>query len=269
VLPLVDVAPLLADARDETAVLDVARWLDLACRRFGFVRIIGHGIATERREQLTELASTFFVLPDDIKAEIAMARGGSAWRGWFPAGGELTSGKPDGKEGIYFGDELGPEHPGVASGLPLHGANLFPVEPVRLGDAVFEWMASMTSLGLTVLRTLALGLGLDQHWFDEHITAHPTTLFRIFRYPPDFGGDDGWGVREHTDYGLPLDVLDNADVSSGARPRWDAADVHAWIGTYGDYLTAKVCRASSPSCPPTLPGDHVSPKGCRCAPRST
>lgn len=162
--------------------------------------------------------------------------------GWVPVGGELTSGKPDGKEGIYFGDELGPEHPGVASGLPLHGANLFPVEPVRLGDAVFEWMASMTSLGLTVLRTLALGLGLDQHWFDEHITAHPTTLFRIFRYPPDFGGDDGWGVREHTDYGLPLDVLDNADVSSGARPRWDAADVHAWIGTYGDYLTAKVSR---------------------------
>ena len=77
-LPLVDVAPLLADARDETAVLDVARRLDQACRRFGFVRIAGHGIATERRERLTELASTFFALPDEIKADIAMERGGSA-----------------------------------------------------------------------------------------------------------------------------------------------------------------------------------------------
>ena len=328
-LPLVDVAPLLADARDETAVLDVARQLDQACRRFGFVRIAGHGIATERRERLTELASTFFALPDNIKAEIAMAQGGSAWRGWFPVGGELTSGKPDGKEGIYFGEELGPQHPGVVAGLPLHGANLFPAEPVRLGPAVIEWMASMTSLGLTLLHALALGLGLDEHWFDEHVTtasagSGPTTLFRIFHYPPDFGGDDDWGVREHTDYGLltilaqdgtgglevhsptgdswievpadpdvlvvnlgdmlermtkgryrstphrvrnpsdvgrlsfpffldpswdatvtpmPLDGLDNVDVSSGARERWDGADVHAWTGTYGDYLTAKVSRA--------------------------
>ena len=35
-----------------------------------------------------------------------MARAGRAWRGWFPLGGELTSGVPDGKEGIYFGEEL-------------------------------------------------------------------------------------------------------------------------------------------------------------------
>ena len=328
VLPLVDVAPLFAVARDETAVLDVARQLDQACRRFGFVRISGHGVAAERREQLTALANEFFALPDEIKAEIAMERGGSAWRGWFPVGGELTSGKPDGKEGIYFGEELGPEHPGVVAGLPLHGANLFPAEPAGLAAAVLDWMTSMTSLGLSLLRALALGLGLDEHWFDENVTTHPTTLFRIFHYPPDFGGDDDWGVREHTDYGvltilaqdgtgglevhspagdswievpsdpdvlvvnlgdmlermtmglyrstphrvrntspvgrlsfpffldpswhatvtpMPLDVLDNVDVSSGARQhraseRWDRADVHAWTGTYGEYLTAKVSR---------------------------
>jgi len=323
VLPLVDVAPLLATTRDEPAVLDVARQLDQACRRFGFVRITGHGVSAERREQLTALANAYFALPDDIKGEIAMERGGPAWRGWFPVGGELTSGIPDGKEGIYFGEELEPEHPGVAAGLPLHGANLFPGEPAALGAAVIEWMASMTTLGLALLRAMALGLGLDEHWFDQHVTTHPTTLFRIFHYPSDFGGDDDWGVREHTDYGLltilaqdgtgglevhapdrdgwidvppdpdvlvvnlgdmlermtkglyrstphrvrntsgvgrlsfpffldpswdatvtpmPLDALDNVDVSSGARQRWDDADVHAWTGTYGDYLTAKVSR---------------------------
>ena len=32
-----------------------------------------------------------------------MAVGGTAWRGWFPLGGELTSGVPDRKEGYYFG----------------------------------------------------------------------------------------------------------------------------------------------------------------------
>ena len=58
-----------------------------------------------------------------------MPHGGRAWRGWFPLGGELTSGVPDRKEGIYFGAELGADDPRVRAGLPLHGPNLFPAQP--------------------------------------------------------------------------------------------------------------------------------------------
>ena len=54
-----------------------------------------------------------------------MAVGGTAWRGWFPLGGELTSGVPDGKEGYYFGAELPPDP------RPLHGPNLWPRAPGR------------------------------------------------------------------------------------------------------------------------------------------
>jgi isopenicillin N synthase-like dioxygenase len=41
------------------------------------------------------LAREFFNLPEEEKAKIQMSLGGAAWRGWFPVGGELTSGKPD------------------------------------------------------------------------------------------------------------------------------------------------------------------------------
>ena len=40
-----------------------------------------------------------------------MERGGRAWRGYFPVGGELTSGLPDQKEGLYLGAELPADHP--------------------------------------------------------------------------------------------------------------------------------------------------------------
>jgi len=33
-----------------------------------------------------------------------------------------------------------------------------------------------------------------------------------------------------------------AEPAADERPRWDGADVTAWDGTYGDYLTAKVAR---------------------------
>jgi isopenicillin N synthase-like dioxygenase len=203
-LPLIDIGVLRTSAPGDPMAAEasaaVATEIDRACRRFGFFRIAGHGIPPERRDELDRLARSFFAQPDDRKARIAMTRGGSAWRGWFPLDGELTSGRPDHKEGIYFGAELGPDHPAVVAGRPLHGPNLFPDAPAGLRAAVLGWMAIMADLGDMLLRAMAAGLGLPANWFETTVTADPTVLFRIFRYPP--GHDAGWGVAEHTDYGL-------------------------------------------------------------------
>jgi hypothetical protein len=113
------------------------------------------------------------------------------------AGGELTSGVPDRKEGYYFGEELPPDP------RPMHGPNLWPQHPAGLRDAVTEWMTAMTDLGQQLLRSMAQGLGLPAEFFEHNLTAAPTPLFRIFRYPPHPAGDVAtWGVGEHTDYGL-------------------------------------------------------------------
>jgi isopenicillin N synthase-like dioxygenase len=199
-LPVIDVAPLVAGAGD----LDgVAGAIDRACREHGFFYVSGHGVSEDLQERLDRSARAFFTLPEADKAAIAMARGGRAWRGWFPLEGELTSGRADRKEGLYLGAELGPDHPQVRAGAPLHGANLFPEQVPGLRSAVLEYLHSMTQLGHTLMRGVALALGLDGGWFREHLTADPLILFRIFRYPPEAGVDEpNWGVAEHTDYGL-------------------------------------------------------------------
>jgi isopenicillin N synthase-like dioxygenase len=198
-LPLIDVGPVLGPTDDDDRAA-VSRAIDRACREWGFFRICGHGVPPERVAELDRLARAFFAQPEAVKARVGMARAGAAWRGWFPLGGELTSGRPDEKEGLYFGEELSPDHPAVAAGRPLHGPNLFPAEPAGLRDAVLAWMETMTDLGRRLLRAMAQGLGLDGGWFDATVAAEPTVLFRIFRYPP--GDRTGWGVGEHTDYGL-------------------------------------------------------------------
>lgn len=199
-LPVIDVAPLVHGTGDTTAV---ATDLDRACREHGFFYVSGHGVSEELQDRLDRAARDFFALPEVEKAGIAMARGGRAWRGWFPFEGELTSGRPDRKEGLYLGAELGPDHPQVQAGTPLHGANLFPAHVPELQAAVLEYLEAMTVLGHTLMRGLALALGLGPGWFDEHLTADPLILFRIFRYPPEAGiAEPNWGVAEHTDYGL-------------------------------------------------------------------
>jgi isopenicillin N synthase-like dioxygenase len=224
-LPVIDVPAL---GHGGVAGDQAVRQLDAACREVGFFYIVGHGVDEGLQHRLEAQSRAFFDLPDAEKARIAMPRGGRAWRGWFPVGGELTSGRPDRKEGIYFGAELGPDHPRVAAGVPLHGPNLFPGRPAGLRDTVLGYMAAMTHLGHVLAEAVARALGLDADWFATHLTADPTVLFRIFHYPPapPAGGvDSGWGVAEHTDYGL-LTIL-RQDGTGGLEVRtprgWNAA----------------------------------------------
>jgi len=208
------------------AIESVAAEIDAACRDVGFFYVVGHGVDPGLTQRLDTLARDFFGRPDEEKAEIALARGGRAWRGWFPVGGELTGGVPDNKEGLYFGAELGPGHPRVAAGTPMHGPNLFPRRPAELGPVVLAYMQAMTAVGQAVLSAMAVGLGLRPSWFADELTADPLTLFRIFRYPAPAGPDDGrWSVGEHTDYGL-LTVL-GQDPSGGLQVRTPDGD--GWV----------------------------------------
>jgi isopenicillin N synthase-like dioxygenase len=200
-LPVIDVSP-LADSASIGAGAAVAEQIQAACRRHGFFYVTGHGVARELLDDLADASAEFFSLPLPDKLQIAMERGGRAWRGYFPVGAELTSGRPDMKEGLYFGAELPDDDPRVLTGLPLHGPNLFPRQVPRLRPLVLTYLDELTRLGQTVLAGVALSLGLDAAYFAKGYTADPTILFRIFSYPPSPPEAGDWGVGEHTDYGL-------------------------------------------------------------------
>jgi len=199
ILPDVEALPVI----DLAAPMDeVARQIRDACRDSGFFYVYGHGVPPGLLSRLDASSREFFDLPHESKMEIAMAHGGRAWRGFFPVGAELTSGRPDLKEGLYFGTELDDDDPRVRAGWPLHGRNLFPDEVPRLRPVVLEYLERLTAVAQTVLRGVAVSLDLDADYFATGYTANPTVLFRVFHYPPQAPDADDWGVGEHTDYGL-------------------------------------------------------------------
>ena len=200
-LPVIDVQPLIGGG-PSAGTAEAARQIQSACRDRGFFYVTGHGVPAGLLAELADASAEFFALPLADKLEISMERGGPAWRGYFPVGAELTSGRPDLKEGLYFGTELAGDDPRVLARLPLHGANLFPRQVPRLRPAVLAYLDALTTAGQAVLAGVALSLGLDARYFAASYTADPTILFRIFRYPPSPPEDESWGVGEHTDYGL-------------------------------------------------------------------
>jgi isopenicillin N synthase-like dioxygenase len=210
--------------------------IERACRDSGFFYVTGHGVPADLVARLDAAARAFFALPEATKMEIAMERGGRAWRGFFPLGAELTAGRPDRKEGIYFGTE------DPHSDRPLHGRNLFPAEVPALRDAVLEYIDRLTGTAQDVLRAVAVSLGLDREYFASGYTRNPTVLFRIFHYPPTpaYADADDWGVGEHTDYGL-LTLLaqdDNGGLAVRTAGGWvDAPPVPGtFVCNIGDML---------------------------------
>ena len=245
-IPIIDISPLIGRMAAQSSV---AAAIGHACRDCGFFYITDHGVDEDLTQRLELCCREVFAQDVATKMEIAMARGGRAWRGYFPVGGELTSGEPDRKEGLYFGAELSEDHPRVRAGTPLHGANLFPaISGFR--ETVLDYLDAMTALGHAVMRGLAMSLGLDEAYFAERYTADPLILFRIFNYPAS-QSENEWGVGEHTDYGLltilKQDEAGGLEVKSGGC--WIEAPPVAGtfvcnIGDMLDRMTAGLYRST-------------------------
>jgi isopenicillin N synthase-like dioxygenase len=235
-IPIIDVGPLLAGDQGQRST---AAELRQACRESGFFYAVGHGVDEKLQARLVSLSRQFFAQNVEAKMSIRMALAGRAWRGYFPVGNELTSGRPDQKEGIYFGEELGSDHPQVRMGTPMHGANLFPDVPAGFRECVLDYMSAVTRLGHRLMAGIALSLDLEETYFADRMTGEPLTLFRIFNYPvpPD---PSLWGVGEHTDYGL-LTILmqdDAGGLEVRSRSRWVAAPpvANSFVCNIGDML---------------------------------
>ncbi|CAF0729361.1 unnamed protein product [Brachionus calyciflorus] len=214
-IPIIDISPLIQNTPEK---FQVAEKIGQACRENGFFYIIGHQVDLELQQKLEKLSKSFFSLSLDQKMKIKMSNGGLAWRGYFPCGDELTSGRPDMKEGIYFGEELDQGNELVKIKTPLHGPNLFPDDEIpEFRNVVLEYMKSIKELGHKILEGIALSLNLDESYFYNRYTKIPLQLFRIFNYPKvELNTEEElWGVGEHTDYGL-LTIL-KQDNSGGLQ----------------------------------------------------
>jgi isopenicillin N synthase-like dioxygenase len=234
-LPVIDLS--LFDAGDPWRD-HVAAQVDWAASTFGFFYIVGHGIDAALTDGLMELSRRFFAQELAAKQAIHMSRAGRAWRGYFPVGGELTSGRPDRKEGLYFGSEHADEDARVRANTPLHGHNQFPSLP-GFAKNVHDYMAALTGLGHKLMTTIARGLGLADSYFVDRFTGDPTILFRIFNYPATRDASE-WGVGAHSDYGL-LTIL-KQDAVGGLQLRYgetwvDVPDVPgSFVCNIGDML---------------------------------
>ena len=186
-----------------------------ACRAHGFFYVSHHGVDPALVQRLETLSHRFFALPEATKMQWRMALGGRAWRGDFPLGGELTSGRPDWKEGLYLGTELPPDDPRVAAGWidapPVSGTFV-----CNIGDMLDRMTGGRYKS--------------TPHRVKRNTSGRDRLSFPLF-FDPNFEAR----VQR-------IEELAGAQALDDSALRWDRANVHAFNGRYGDYLLAKVSK---------------------------
>ena len=178
--------------------------LDAVCRDIGFFIVEDHGIPVAVRDGVFDAARRFFELDPLQKDAVSIARS-PCHRGYVAMAHEtLDASRPaDAKEAFDLSRDLGPGHPAVIAGTPLHGPNQWP-ELEGFRAATERYFDAGLDAADRIARFLARSLDLNESFFADRIADTMTNL-RLLHYPPvgDAATDpDAPGCGEHCDYGM-------------------------------------------------------------------
>jgi isopenicillin N synthase-like dioxygenase len=165
-IPVIDISGYLAG--DKTVTASIATAISSAAQSPGFLQITGHGVPPQLTSKMLERLAAFFALP--IEKKVALHRNNSAALRGFEAVGEQQLEKDfvDSKEGFM----IGPEKPADGAKF-LQGPNQWPTETEVPGlrESMMEYFGQMQKLSKTMFRLIALGLDLDEKYFDNFVES--------------------------------------------------------------------------------------------------
>lgn len=258
VLPVVDFGPFLGAGATKEQRLAVGKELTDAFKNLGFVYIKNYGIPEETIRDMFAQAKWFFSRPLEEKSSIPWDVPESN-RGYTGSGREKLSNldiegqvekieelrheAPDMKESLELGRDDDPR------GFKNQWIGLGTKEGDEFRKKSLEFYHLGHQLHLELMRAIALGLGLEENFFDKFCDKRDHTL-RYLHYPasPVTALDSSPHSRragEHTDYGT-VTLLFQEDSSQGGL------QVRSYTKSLGSDSAPKTEFVDVPPLPGTL-----------------
>jgi isopenicillin N synthase-like dioxygenase len=197
-IPVIDVAPLLSDGRENWGA--VARSLLQASGEIGFFYVKNHGVPAETIAAADHAARAFFALPLEEKLAVPV----NLHHHGFIRRGEAKmyeNARADLKESFTWGLETEEGDPERQTN-PFLGPNQWPAAMPAFRQALYPFYLAMTECAKRICRALAVGLDLPEHSFIG-ACRKPISRSAVIYYPPQppHLGTEQFGVAPHTDYG--------------------------------------------------------------------
>ncbi|RYP14407.1 hypothetical protein DL765_006396 [Monosporascus sp. GIB2] len=184
VIPLIDFSAFLNGSPEQRK--ETAKAILHGFQTAGFIYLKGLPITAQFRKHVFETSAKYFRLPTETKLSHGWTTP-EANRGYSALGREKTTrladieevrklrdAVPDLKESFEIGREGGEGHP-----------NHWPEETgelVGFKETMMEFHTKCKELHMEVMRAIAVGLGIDETWFDKFTDEGDNTL-RLLHYP--------------------------------------------------------------------------------------
>jgi isopenicillin N synthase-like dioxygenase len=205
---------------DQAARAVVVAKVDAECRRIGFLRISGHGVAPDLIERMRAVTTAFFDRPEGEKARYlitdkARNRGYTAFGTEALAYSLGVDSPPDLFEAFNCGVEQVDEgDPYIAAERHrLFAANVWPVAPSDMRDVWLEYFAAVQGLARQLMIIFATALGMPEMFLLDRSDRSPDVM-RANNYERRAGhGEPRPGqvrMGAHTDYGVCTILLADA-----------------------------------------------------------
>jgi isopenicillin N synthase-like dioxygenase len=181
-IPFIETSPLFDAPSLERNVTDRAIMAAAATSGFMVVRGLPPDVPTGREARADLLR--LFQLPESETRTLWRQKFDPAhpnvYRGWFP----LQTGFLTAKEGIDMGADVVHGDAVVRSGDPLREPTPLPSAAALPGwrESVAAYYRAMEKVSQALMRAIARGLSLEEHFFDQAFDRGLSTL-RLLRYP--------------------------------------------------------------------------------------
>lgn len=176
-----------------------------AYQNIGFVAIKNHGLSKDLQDRLYHSIKEFFALSDEIKSNYEKPDIGYQ-RGYTGKGKEHAKGRNTGdlKEFYHIGQELEliPDSDPIKAEYP---ENLWPRELPAFKTDALEAFKTLENAGKSMLRAIALHLGLTEDYFEDKVAYGNSILRQIHYFPienPEEVPADAVRAAEHGDINL-------------------------------------------------------------------
>jgi isopenicillin N synthase-like dioxygenase len=240
-IPVIDLAPYFEGTPEGKRA--VARQVAEACDRIGFLVISGHGVPQNEVDEAFRVAGDFFAQSDAEKERWRPAESSSA-RGYHALGTKNLAktlgydNPPDLREQFYIGplENRADAFAHIPEAAALYAGNVWPDPPADYRPVFTRYYRSAEQLGRSLMRIFALALEMPEHFFDDKIDRHFSTMPANY-YPPP--GDDPLPnqVRcgEHTDFGS-LTILAVNDAPGGLQVKMPDGAWESVTATRGQFI---------------------------------
>ncbi|KAF6149973.1 hypothetical protein GIB67_008694 [Kingdonia uniflora] len=159
-----------------------------ASGKWGFFKLIDHGVAPEIVESMKTMCHELFSLPRDQKMKGVRPI-------HLPLGYCATN--PDYGQNLPWAEIIqllqSPQQV-IAFASKIYGDQHHP-----FSDAFIAYMQALDKLGLVILKMLAHGLGLENDFFTKNCEEKESTMIRVNRYPPCPLPEKCLGLGSHSD----------------------------------------------------------------------